>query len=69
MSTSIRDFEFNIMKYGLYEVIYTSPNTGKKWKAVINDMTLIDATKNAKEPRVKKLNELKKKIKCACIRE
>lgn len=57
---SIYDFRFMPCGFGHYDVTYTSPCTGKKWHAVVNDMTLIDATKNAENPKVKDLNYLKR---------
>lgn len=45
------DFSFMPSGYGHYKVTYTSPVTGKKWTTVTNDMPLIDATKNADEPK------------------
>lgn len=56
---SISDFEFRIAGYGHYRVTYTSPVTGKKWSTVVNDMTLIDATKNSENPKHKDLEKLK----------
>lgn len=56
---SIYDFNFQISGYGRYRVTYTSPVTGKQWSTVINDMTLVDATKNADEPKRKDLEALK----------
>ena len=53
MKTPIQktDFSFKCLGYGVYRVTYTSPVTGKRWTADTADMTLIDATKNADEPR------------------
>lgn len=61
MATRIQktDFDFQPLGYGLYRVTYTSPATGKRWTADTADMTLIDATKNADEPRVCDLEWLK----------
>lgn len=56
---SIHDFGFLPSGYGHYMVTYTSPRTGKQWSTVVNDMTLIDATKNADEPKCKDLEFLK----------
>lgn len=56
---SIYDFGFQISGYGSYKVTYTSPATGKQCSTVINDMTLIDTTKNANDPKTKDLNALK----------
>ena len=60
---SISDFSFLPSGYGHYRVTYTSPITGKQWTNVTNDMPLIDATKNADEPKRKDLEELKYLVK------
>ena len=57
------DFEFHFVGYGHYKVTYTSPKTNKSWSKTINDMMLIDSTKNTDEPLVKDLNILKRKVK------
>jgi hypothetical protein len=54
------DFNFNQVGYGQWDVIYTSPNTHKKWMAYTTDSILIDATKNSDLPKIKDLNQLKK---------
>jgi len=59
MKTKITDFYFEFSGYGHYRVVYTSPRTQKKWYTVTNDMPLIDATKNADNPKLKDLNALK----------
>lgn len=43
---SINDFEFRFAGYGHYHVTYHSPNNMDKWCTIINDMTIIDNTKN-----------------------
>lgn len=58
--TNINDFRFELAGYRLYRVIYVSPATGGQWSTMINDMTLIDATKNADEPKQKDLENLKR---------
>ena len=58
--TSIYDFSFMRSGYGHYKVTYTSPVTGKQWTAITNDMPLIDATKNADEPKRRDLETLKR---------
>ena len=60
---SINDFSFSFAGYGHYKVTYTSPTTGKQWAKVTNNMPLIDATKNADEPKRKDLEELKYLVK------
>ena len=63
MKTEITDFTFVPAGYGHYKVTYTSPATGKRWTKTTSNMPLIDATKNADEPKRKDLNELKRFIK------
>lgn len=60
---SISDFSFIPSGYGHYKVTYTSPKTNKTWTKVINDMTLIDCTKNSENPLVKDLEMLKHRVK------
>ena len=60
---SISDFKFIFCGYGHYKVSYTSPKTKKTWTKTINDMTLIDNTKNCEEPLIRDLEYLKKKVK------
>lgn len=55
----LSDFNFQLSGYGHYRVTYTSPVTGKQWSTEISDMTLIDTTKNADDPKTKDLNALK----------
>lgn len=65
MGTKIEksDFEFVFAGYGHYKVTYQSPKTGKKWTKTINDMSLIDTTKNEEFPKRKDLEALKRAIK------
>jgi len=58
-SILLSDFTFMFSGYGHYKVTFTSPNTGKKWSTVTSNMPLIDATKNADNPKKKDLNTLK----------
>ena len=60
---STSDFTFEFKSYGHYQVTYTSPITGKQWTKLITDMTLIDATKNCDNPKIKDLEFLKKIVK------
>jgi len=57
---SITDFRFLPSGYGHYKVIYTSPITGREWYTVTSNMPLIDATKNADDPKVKDMEYLKR---------
>lgn len=54
--TQLSDFTFRICGYGQYKVTYISPATGKEWSARVTDMTVIDSTKNADEPKLKSLD-------------
>lgn len=56
--TQLSDFNFIQSGYGHYKVLYKSCN-GKQWIAIVSDMTIIDATKNADEPKRKDLERLK----------
>lgn len=56
---SITDFSFRIAGHGHYKVTYTSPTTNRQWTTTTDDMTLIDATKNAVSPKRKDLEALK----------
>jgi len=56
---SLSDFSFSPSGHGHYKVTYTSPVTGKRWSTVTSNMPLIDATKNADEPKKCDLNTLK----------
>jgi len=56
---TLSDFTFEFRGSGHYKVTYTSPNTGRKWSALITDMTIIDVTKNAEQPKQKDLYNLK----------
>lgn len=65
MRTKIQLSDFNFLPsgYGHYKVTYTSPVTWKEWSATVCDMTLIDATRNADEPKRKDLERLKRMCK------
>lgn len=56
----ITDFRFMPAGYGHYKVTYKSPNTGKSWSVTTSNMPLIDATKNAEQPKRKDLEELRR---------
>lgn len=59
------DFSFHFSGYGHYRVTYTSPVTGKSWSTVTDNMPLIDATKNADNPKRCDLESLKYLVKNA----
>ena len=56
---NLTDFTFLFVSRGQYKVTYQSPKTGRQWSKITNDMQLIDATKNAPEPKKKDLQILK----------
>lgn len=56
----ITDFRFTPSSYGQYRVTYTSPSTGMSWTQWVNDMQIIDATKNSDTPKQKYLMQLKR---------
>lgn len=60
---TLRDFTFDYVCPGHYYVTYTSPLTGKRWANIVADMALIDATKNADNPKKKDLTTLKRYVK------
>ena len=53
------DFQFIRSGNGHYQVTYQSPATNKKWWKIIDNMPLIDATKNEDTPKRKDLEMLK----------
>ena len=61
--TEYRDFNFKFSGHGHYKVTYTSPTTGKMWQKTIDNMPLIDATKNEENPKRSDLNWLKTLVK------
>lgn len=56
-------FTFKFVGYGHYQVIYQTPIRGDWWRALITDMTLIDATKNCECPKVKDIKSLRTIVK------
>ena len=62
---SIYDFRFTPSGFGAYWVTYISPVTRKSWGKRVTNMELIDATKNAAEPKKKDLQILKRLCKSA----
>ena len=59
----ITDFRFLQAGHGHYKVTYTSPVTNKSWVNIVHDMTLIDDTRNADNPRMDRLMDLKRTVK------
>ena len=58
-----QNFIFMYVGHGHYKVTYISPNTGRSWTKLIDDMTIIDAVRFTDEPKQKDLQILKRLIK------
>lgn len=56
-------FSFRFAGYGHYRVTYTTPIRGDYWIATINDMSLIDATKNAESVKAVDIRHLRDAVK------
>ena len=56
-------FQFSFQSSGHYMVYYTSPVTGKMWRRLVTDMTMIDSTKNTEYPKRKDIEHLKRYVK------
>ena len=57
---SLSDFMFIPYGNGRYRVTYTSSVSQKQWVKIINDMTIIDETKNCDRPKKTSLFRLKR---------
>lgn len=60
---NITDFGFSFEGYGHYRVTYESPITFRRWSALVNNMPLIDSTKNADDPKRCDLENLRRVVK------
>ena len=63
---SLRGFEFHKVSSGQYRVTYESDydfKVGRYYEAFINDMTIIDATKNCESPKACDIAMLKRIVK------
>lgn len=56
-------FTFRFAGSGHYRVTYTTPIRGDYWVAIITDMTLIDATKNAEYAKGVDISRLRSAVK------
>lgn len=61
------DFTFTPTGFGRYTVTYESPKTGYTWSADVDFMPIIDATKNADNPKQVDLVRLKRICKDQCF--
>lgn len=62
-ANDLSGFEFWPTGSGSYKVTYVTPNRGDYWVATINDMTLIDATKNAEWAKLEDIRNLRYVVK------
>ena len=62
-SNDLHNFKFIKNGSGSYFVYYFTEKRGDFWRATINDMTIIDATKNAEVARVKDILRLRYLVK------
>ena len=62
-ANDLSGFSFTKTGSGCYRVTYTTPNRGDYWVATINDMTLIDATKNAEWANAHDIQHLRDVVK------
>lgn len=62
-SDDLHGFSFQKVSSGAYMVTYSTPIRGDYWRARIEDMTLIDATKNAEVAKVKDIEALYQAVK------
>lgn len=62
-ANDLSGFSFQFAGNGHYRVSYTTPQRGDYWVAVINDMTIIDATKNAEWAKRRDIEHLRDLVK------
>ena len=58
-ANDLHNFGFRKTGSGCYQVTYTTDLRGDYWVATVNDMTLIDATKNAEWARLRDIEWLR----------
>lgn len=62
----LEGFTFRLVSSGAYQVTYESDydcRIGRYWTCRIEDMTIIDATKNAESPKRKDVEHLRRMVK------
>lgn len=62
-ANDLSQFSFRPTGSGQYRVVYFTISRGDYWVAYINDMTLIDATKNAEWAKVSDIKALRDAVK------
>lgn len=62
-SNDLHNFSFRLVSSGAYIVTYQTDSRGDFWRARIEDMPLIDATKNADVAKVKDIRALYNAVK------
>ena len=60
-ANDLSKFTFKFLSWGRYRVIY-STERGDYYKALVTDMTLIDATKNADYAKLSDIKELRSMV-------
>ena len=59
-ANDLSQFRFNFSGYGHYRVVYTTPSKRYMYIVTINDMTVIDATKNAEYAKLDDILNLRR---------
>lgn len=62
-ANDLSNFCFTKVSAGCYRVTYTTPKRGDYWAAMVNDMTIIDATKNAEYAKAADIAHLRDVVK------
>lgn len=63
IANDLSNFTFQLAGSGHYKVTYTTSKRGDYWVATVNDMPLIDATKNAEWAKVSDIKALRNLVK------
>ena len=58
-ANDLSGFSFHLVGAGHYRVTYQTPQRGDYWVALITDMTVIDATKNAEWAKRRDIDHLR----------
>ena len=62
-ANDLSGFSFRLVSSGAYMVEYTTPQRGDFWRNRVEDMTVIDATKNAEWAKVADIQHLRNIVK------
>lgn len=61
-ANDLHQFQFSPKSSGCYKVTYNTEYRGDYWTAYINDMTIIDETKNADWAKAKDIERLRSMV-------